>query len=310
MEHPLRPLLLAMGTQTHYGLTSRLAAWAPLRAVASERGRSGIMDRLQPTLENLALRLAAEKGGRVSPNDLAPYLPVSLEVIGRRLDEMVDDSVVFVAEKNGVKVYEFPELLDAPARAMKKDLCLSCDVKLGKGAITQLCTPCAEQIGRELQTLAEANAWPAQAVWQHEILYITSSAIGPIRLADVAGRSRLPLKRVRERLAEMAANGWAREILDERHGVLTYEFPKVTYQRKAFERHDAFIRTHPSSLKDEMAEKTVKALVMTLVIIGICLGLALCRMPFPTVILGGLIAIGVTVFRIFTHRSKVEPEQI
>jgi len=182
--------------------------------------------RLKPTLENLALRLAAAKGGRVRPNDLAPYLPVSLETIETHLNEMVDDSVVFETEIDEARTYEFPELLDAPKRPMRKDQCLSCDATLGQGASAHLCPTCADRIGRELMTQAETDAWPAQAVWQHEILFITASASGPIRIAEVAGRSRMPLKRVKARLAEMAAKKWARQVIDGNHGVLTYELPK------------------------------------------------------------------------------------
>lgn len=265
---------------------------------------------LKPTLENLAQRVAASNGGRITPNDLAPYLPVSLSIIERCLDEMTDGTVVLSSRRDGLKTYEFTELLDAAPREMPSNGCLYCGDEAGDDTLL-LCYSCNDELCRELLKLAESTAWPSEAVWQHELLFITSTAHGPIRIADVAGNSRLTLKQVKARLAELAADGYARQSLDAERGVVHYEFPRIRYRRKAFQRHDAFIRMHPSSLKDELEVKLIKSLVAALlVILGCFLLSAGAHIPPVLLLLGGAAVLAIVVWFVFTKTTEVEPERI
>ncbi|HUT25160.1 MAG TPA: hypothetical protein VM492_12515 [Sumerlaeia bacterium] len=269
------------------------------------------MSALKATLENLAERVAASEGGRITPNDLVPYLPVSLELIEQHLDEMVDGSVVVSHTDEGVKTYEFPELLDAGPRSMERGTCIHCGAEASSEEAMCLCYACHNDLGQELMRLAESTAWPADAVWEHELLFITSTARGPIRIADVAGRSRLTLSQVKQRLRELATRGYARAVIDEEHGVLTYEFPPITYRRAAYRRHDAFIRLHPSSLKDEWEVRIVKSLLALVAIVVVCFVLTfVARISPPVLILGGAVVAGFSLWRILTKKTRIEPERI
>lgn len=266
---------------------------------------------LKTTMENLAERIAASQGGRITANDLIPYLPVSLSIIEKHLDEMVDDCVFFSAVRDGIKTYEFAELIDAEPRPMPKGVCIHCgdDAPVDEGM--SLCYACHDGLGRDLLKLAESTAWPAEAIWQHELLYIMSTADGPIRIADVAGRSRLTLSQVKTRLAELARRGFARQVMDYRNKTATYEMPPIHYRRAAYRRQDKFIRLHPSSLKDEWEVKIVKSLVVLVAALLACFVLRfLIRWPLPILLAGGAAVAAALVGRIVLHKTDVEPGQI
>ncbi len=270
------------------------------------------MSILKPALENIAERVAASRGGRLVPNALAPFLPVSLSMMEKHLDEMVDHSVVFPSRHDGYKTYEFSELLGSEPKPVHNGLCAYCgkDNPAEEGE-SLLCPECREKLGKELLELAETNAWPAKAVWQHELLYITSMTEGLVRIADVAGRSRLTLNQVKQRLADLAKRGAARQDMDFGNGTASYAFPPLRYPRKAYLRHDAFIRRHPSSLKDEWEVKIMKSFAALIIIAVICFGAAFAaRLPFPIILIMGALAGAIAVWRICRHKTPAVPERI
>ncbi|NQU44557.1 hypothetical protein HQ520_14800 [bacterium] len=265
---------------------------------------------LKPTLENLAGRLAASNGGRIRLNELVPWLPISLGVLRQHLDEMVDNSVVFCHDTDGIRYYEFAELVDTPRQPMPDDRCLYCDVELRENEIGSLCAGCGNRVKHELSVLAEMTAWPAEAVWQHELIYITSTASGPVRIADVARRSRMTLSQVKQRLQDLARMGCARQILDGEQGGMRYEFPNLRYPRRAYQRNDRFIRLHPSSCKDEWEVKVIKGLVAVIVVLAMVFLLAFAGIPRPLLALGGVIGLVTSLWVILRYRRDVEPERM
>ena len=268
------------------------------------------MNILKPILENLAERLAAERGGRITPNDLVPYVPVSLSMIESHLAEMADGCVVIAGEDDGVRTYTFPELVEAGTSHTETGLCVYCGHKSTDDKALGMCWSCLDHLGKELLTLAGMSAWPAEAVWQHELLFITSTAEGPIRIADVAGRSRLTLSQVKQKLKELAVSGYARAVLDSERGFLTYQFPPIVYPPESYQRNDAFIRLHPSSLQDEWEVRIIKSLMAIVVIFAICFGLAFMRIPLSLLVLAGGLASALSVWRIVHKRRRVEPGQL
>lgn len=265
---------------------------------------------LKATIENLAQRLAAASGGRITPNDLIPHLPVALSLVERHLDEMVDNQIVFGERREGFKVYEFSELVDAPPRPLPRGTCLHCGRDKDATDPSPVCFACLDDLGKELLALAERTAWPAEAVWQHEILYITAMTNEPVPIASIAGRSRMPLKAVKQRLAELAAKGYARQELNPETGALRYRFPAISYPRSAFLRHDAFIRLHPSSVRDEWEVKAIKSLLAILITIVCCFVVAFAGVPAPVLALMGALGAGVAVWRIMSSKIDIEPGRI
>ena len=53
-------------------------------------------------VENLACRLAARHGGIVTPNRLAPYLPMSMALIKSGLDRAVDGTSILYERRDKV----------------------------------------------------------------------------------------------------------------------------------------------------------------------------------------------------------------
>ena len=269
------------------------------------------MNILKAVIENLAERLAAAKNGRIVTADLLPYLPISLGIVEKHLDEMVDNTVVFSQRHDGFKVYEFSELLGAEPQVLPEGICIYSGQEFDKSLGGCLSPETWNVLKGELLDLAEGNAWPASAVWQHEILYITATAKGPTRIADIAGRSRLTLKQVKEKLRELTHVGVATQNLDYETNRATYEFPDFHYPRKYFLKNDQFIRQHPSSFKDELEVKLVKSLSsVTIVALSCFLLTFILRGAFvPLVFAGSCVSVFI-VWRIFTKKSRVEPGRI
>jgi len=268
------------------------------------------MNKVKTAIENLASRLAAAYRGRVAPADLLPHLPISLDMAVQYLEEMTDGSVVIESEVDGLRYFEFPEFLDGEPISIEREDCLVCHEKASGDTAAQLCSSCSDIFSEELYSLAEATAWPAEAVGDHEIVFITAAARGPISVASVSGKSRLTLKQLKERLKDLARRKFARPIIDEVHGVLTYEFPKVPYTKIAFEKNDRFIRAHPSSLKEEVEVKLIRSLTAIAVILASCIVLGLFRVPYPFLLAGGFVAASLICLRVFSKKSRVSPEQI
>lgn len=268
------------------------------------------MSKLKATVENLASRIAATKRGRITPNDLLPYLPISLELLEDHLQDMVDGSVVIEGESGKFKTYEFPEFFDKADPNGKDGSCLACHTDLPDGDQPGLCSPCERALHEEMFDLAESTAWPAPAVKEHEIAFITSSVRGAITVAAVAGQSRMTLRRLKEELKRLAKKRYAHAVVDEERGVLSYEFPPIEYDKPRFQENDYFIRSHPSSVKDEVEVKIIKSLVALTVILVACIVLGFFHFPFPLVVLAGLVAAGLATVKIFVSKARVTPEQI
>jgi hypothetical protein len=266
------------------------------------------MSALKASLENLAVRVAATQGGRVHPNDLIPWLPVSLEIIIQRLDEMVDDTIVFREEEDGLKRYVFQELSASEPKTLYLNYCVHCDSDGRISPNMPLCPNCEELALKELSKLAEKTAWPAEAVWQHEILHIASDTPRPVGVADIAARSRLTIGRVQQRLKDLVKMGCARAEIDEAQARLVYHFPPIQYKREAFLRHDQFIRTHPASLKDEWELRLVRALswFIAIVLAAFALGF-FAKIPLPLSLLGALGLGSFVAWRSLRRKIVVKP---
>lgn len=268
------------------------------------------MSKLKTTIENLASRLAASKSGRITPNDLLPFLPVSLGIAEEHLGEMVDGTVVLETEVDGFQTFEFPEFLGHSAAPLSQGDCFACRADLSPAHAGLLCSTCEQTLHGELRELAETTAWPARGVTDHELVYITSSAKGPIRVASVAGRSRMTLRKIKEELKKLALAHQARAVMNEQHGVLTYELPPVDYPKDAFSRNDRFIRSHPSSLKDEIELKLFRWLSILAIIIVAAFVLGFFHIPRPILIVGIVLGAAISGAVVFGRRHRVVPEPL
>ena len=236
-----------------------------------------------------------------------PYLPVSLSIIEEHLYEMVDGVVAFSEVRDGIRVYEFPELFDTAPVVFPDGVCVYSGDRLPLSDDAVLGASHQEALEKHLLDLAERTAWPSEAVWEHELLYLASGSEGPIRIADVAGHSRMTLRQVKQKLAALAKRGAARLEVNFEKGKGAYSFPLIDYSSEAYVRNDHFIRRHPSSLKDELENKVIRSLVHIIIILLGCLLVAFAaRVPFPLTLLVGLIAAVFSTWKVFRTKKTVE----
>jgi len=259
-------------------------------------------------VENLACRIAQRQGGKIAPNHLMPYLPMSLELIKSCLDTMVDGTSVVAAEQDNIIEYEFASYRDAAGQSeiLKVDSCVSCNTDITGVDKDVLCPTCAQTLRNELNLLAEKMGWPAQAVYEHEILYLAAGHQGPVHAEDLAGHSRYTLRSMRRKLDKISLDNYLRQELDRQAGMMTYYFPEIIYSKELYRKNMIIIRTYPASVTEEVEMKITRILfTLGWMFLGL-LALALLHVPFPLLILLFLVSAPVVALIIWRHKSRAE----
>ena len=261
-------------------------------------------------IENLACRIAEKQGGRITPNHLAPYLPVSLVIVKSCLDDMVDGTSVFSEGGNNITEYEFAAYKNAKQTTgiLKVDACVSCDVDISSLTNDVLCPRCFEILKEELNTLAERIGWPAQAVYEHEILYITSNHKSSVYAETLAGHSRYTLRRMRGKLDRMSGERYVKQELEEEQGMFRYRFPEIEYPRDLYKKNISLIKTYPASVMEEVQLKLTRILFsLGLIVLGL-LVMGFFHVPFRLLILLFIITAPITAITIWRRKDRVEEE--
>jgi len=272
----------------------------------SETDKSLISENLANIIENLACRLAEMKGGIVTPNDLFPYLPLSWSLINSILTDMVDKKSVTTEIKAGFKIYKFTAIdknKTVPGQIVLNS-CVGCDKDLKKHGTDLICEECRKMIDRELTILAKKTAWPAEAVYEHEIIYLASKLKSPLFPAILAGHSRYTLRNMRLKLQVLQEKGALKlddDITTNKEKAL---FPEVDYPREMYKRNLKVICSFPASLQEE-AEMRIVKIVYTLAILGLAVfaGAILLGLPFPIMITCFAIFAPITAIHIWRHKK-------
>jgi hypothetical protein len=264
-------------------------------------------------VENLATRVAQRNGGRICPHHIVPYLPMSLGLIQTCLDDMVDGTSVHSDVRNELLEYEFAAYRDSPVERgilkLSAGSCVSCDRDLAEPSEEVLCPECSELLRKELNVLAERTAWPAQAVYEHEILYHAAEQTGPVHAATLAGSSRYTLQGIRQKLDRLTLDHYARQELDRKAGIMTYHFPDIEYPRHLYRKNMAVIRSYPASVMEEVQVKIMRILGALAVMLLLAIGAAICFQPlFPILVLVLLVAGPIVAWRIWHHKEKAGVE--
>jgi len=223
--------------------------------------RIGLSEDAANVIENLACQIAERQAGRVVASHLIPYLPMSLELITACLDDMVDSTSVFSQDEDGQTTYEFSNYLSrAPeGGGLEPDVCVSCSGELLDEASEVVCGRCAGTLRQELNRLAETMGWPAQAVYEHEILYLSANHDAPHYAETLAGHSRYTLRSMRRKLGILTTAGHIRQELDTEQGSISHVFPALSYSRKRYRGNMAIIRSYPASVGSvKSSMKTMK----------------------------------------------------
>lgn len=262
-------------------------------------------------VENLACRLARRGGGRLTPHQLLPHLPISLGLVQECLDDMCDGQSVHAAAGGDIAEYEFsayqPEA-GSQAALLDADVCISCGQDLPAAQTETLCTDCSTLLNRELAHLAEKTGWPAEAVYEHEILYCAARHPEPVPAEELASASRYTLRRMKRKLAYLARRRFVAEELDEKRALIRYRFPALTYPRANFRRNMAVIRSHPASVMEDVQIKIVRILIsLGLLFLGMLI-LAFWGFPFPLLVLAVMVFGPLLALGIWFQRDRIENE--
>ena len=170
-----------------------------------------------------------------------------------------------------------------------------------------MCKDCSATIEEELSRLAEQTGWPAQAVYEHEILYLAAKHPSPHYAPELAGRSRYTLSQMKRKLDLLEQNGYAKEAVDEDNATIAYTFPAVEYPRELYERNMAVICQFPAAVAEEMEAKVARIFfVLALMLVGAFV-LLLFSVPMPVLAIAFLIGAPLVALKIW--RRKLKPPE-
>ena len=255
--------------------------------------------------ENLALQLSATQGGIVHAAQLMPYVPLSIELIEQTLDALAESERVQKQTINHFSAYLFQESFNQPQHTFAPRFCVYSNEPLDDHKYSAISEDVRKTIETELATLANSDTWPAEAVWEHEIIYLMANLPEPISTSLLAGRSRLSFKRIEKRLMKLRNKG----ILLFDPEINTWSLPPLRYPRPVYARNDNFIRQFPGAVKEELEVRIVKGLSLSLGVLLLSFILAFIgRLPFPIIFFGGIACAFAVFLKVLKSRPKPIPE--
>jgi hypothetical protein len=241
---------------------------------------------------------------------LLPYLPVSLGLVKECLEAMSDDAAVSSTIRDEITVYDFAAYADAEKTGgvLAVEGCVACDKAVTGAGGDTLCGTCRERVDRDLKKLAERTGWPAQAVYEHEILYHAAAGDGPVFAESLASASRYTLRRMQQKLERLTIEGYIRQEPDTSRGIMRYRFPELDYPGTLYRRNMESIRRHPASVMEEVQIKVVRILITLGFMFLAMLLLAFWGFPFPLLLLLLLVAGPAASLFIWFKRDKPEED--
>ena len=256
-------------------------------------------------VENLAYQVAQRHNSVITANHLAPYLPLSLDLIRSCLENMADGHSVITCEQDGLPAYEFVRSgeSDEETSIDPAHTCLSCTTSLAPGE-KMLCRMCQESLEKESNRLAESTGWPSKAVYEHEILYLAAKSTRPHSAAHLAGYSRYTLKRMQKKLKSMALAHYLKVDLDSDAATLLYTFPEITYPKNLYQKNMETIRQYPAAIAEDMEHKLIRIILSIAGMLLAVFLLALMRVPFPLLIGCFVVTAPIVTLKIWRHKDK------
>jgi len=255
--------------------------------------------------ENLAEQLSATQSGIVHPAQLLPYLPLSLECIERTLDGMLSSNRVRKEYENRLQVYVFTESIDKKPQRFAPKQCIYSNEPLTDDTFNVIAPDVRATIESELALLATNDPWPAQANWQHELIYLAANLPAPVSTSAIAGHARLSFNRTEERLQTLQKQG----AIHFDGMTNAWTLPPLRYPRAVYTRNDNYIRQFPGAIKEEFELRLVKGLSISLgILLAAMLLTVTARIPFPLVFFGALIIAFFIFIKILKAPAKTLPE--
>jgi hypothetical protein len=270
-----------------------------------------LSENLSNVIENIACRLAESAGGEITPHYILPYIPISLGIVEHCLNNMVDGSSITTSVEDNLTTFSFAayksdnKKAEIPLLSFKS--CVASDADFTGESQAALCNRCRQSIQAELNRLAEQMGWPAQAVYEHEILYNVAKDKKAMHPAQLAAVSRFTLRSMSRKLEHLADSRFAtREKLPAK-GITTYQFPPVTYPRKLYRANMEVIMTYPASVMEEVQLKLTRIFITLGCMLLAMLATAFWGIPFPLLLMLFVVAAPITALSIW--RRKTAPDE-
>lgn len=258
-------------------------------------------------IENLACHIAERNNHRITAAHLIPHLPLPLAALKKYLDDMLDGVAVYSEVDDGKTWYVFSnpdETGDSAKSADRPKACICCSSEIPPSSRGIICSDCRNVMLTELRRTATVSNWPSQALFEHEMLYVSSEHNNPVHPSTLAGHSRYTLKQVQEKMEELCLEGFVSQTFNDEKGSILYDFPDITYPLKNYEDNLAILESFPSTIQ-EAVEARVTKIFFALGVLVLCLfALAFMRVPFPFLIIAFLAAAPVISYVIWKRPGR------
>ncbi len=165
----------------------------------------------------------------VSPLQVATYLPLDVDSVGRILEAVEEDYGLERLERDGLCYFAFDDpddILEAPL-----------DIEGGEHLAN------LSNIENNLAALKSEEGWSRKVREQHDLLRIVAGADRPeVELSYFLSRTDVPSARVQSILNDFEAEGYVDHRVDEEDDLLEYTFPSIEYSEARHARNMEILR--------------------------------------------------------------------
>lgn len=177
----------------------------------------------------VAAQVAVWHDDAVSPLQVATYLPLDVDNVGRILESVEEDYDLERREVDGMCYFSFADaegLLDEPL-----------DIEAGEHLAN------FSDFETNLAALKSDDGWSRKVREQHALLQIVAGADGrTVELPYFLSRVDFASARVKSILNDFEAEGYVEHTLDEEDDVLEYTFPAIGYPEAQYGRNMEILR--------------------------------------------------------------------
>jgi len=168
------------------------------------------------TVSTVAAQVAQQHGGMASPLQVATYVPLDVDSVGRILEAVEEDYDLERIERDGICCFSFAD----PTRVLDEPIDIDGGEHLAR----------LPDLENNLAALKSDDGWSRKVREQHDLLRIAAGADPrTVELPYFLSRTDIPSARVQSILNDFDAENYVEHDLDEEDDVLEYTFPELDY---------------------------------------------------------------------------------
>ena len=208
------------------------------------------------TVTTVAAQVAVRRGETASPLQVATYVPLDVDSVGRILEAVEEDYDLERVERDGICYFDFEDphaILDHPI-----------DIDGGEHLAS------LSDLESNLAALKSDDGWSRKVREQHDILRIAAGSDSrTIELPYFLSRTDVPSARVQSILNDFDAENYVEHALDEEDDVLEYTFPELDYPDERHARNMEIIEMLDESERGNRIWLLLAAFALLLLIVVI-----------------------------------------